>query len=174
MRVLNNNHIGRNMKSLFHILILLLIFNVSASSLEKSQSVYYKVIADETKVYRYENFRTAKMPIATLDKGNVVKIIEKLDTKMKVALKDGKVGFVYFKQFVKLSDYKNSLMNEIEILSDLDEIDAIFLVEDNSSSLLKQNNVKYIEKSFMTEEYVVNLDIFELERLIRINKYKRR
>ena len=162
------------MKSLFHILILLLIFNISASSLEKSESVYYKVVADEAKVYRYENFRTSKMPIATLEKGDVVKIEEKLESKMKVSLKDGKVGYVYFKQFIKLSDYKNSLMNEIEILSDLDEIDAVFLTEDNSSSLLKENKVKYIEKSFMTEEYVVNLDVFELERLIRINKYKRR
>ncbi len=162
------------MKSLFHILIVLLIFTIEVSSMESGKSVFYTSIQNEVKVYRYENFRKNKIPLATLNKGDAVKIVEILGSKMKISLKDGSEGFVFTEQFVKVSDYQNSLMNEIEVLSDLDELEPVFIIEDDADGKIGGKKVKFIEKSFMTEAYIVNLDIYDLERLIRISKYNRR
>lgn len=163
------------MKRFFHILGILCIFITVLHADNGVKSVYYSALRDDILVFRSSNFRVNQISIASLMKNDVVKIVDSDGELLKVELKNGKQGFVKKSDFVKVSELRSSMMSEIEILSQLDELDGFFIyVDDESRSVNDNKRLKYLKRDFMTEEFLVNLDIFEIERLIRIKEFKRR
>ena len=136
---------------------------IMVTNIRAEDKLYYEV-TEKANVYKEYNYKKNPLPAFTLSKGDVILVLKKVDGRAKIRFKN-KEGWISLKKIRKMSDIRNMIMNELEVISELKDIEPILIFEDYETG---KKYYKYIKRSFMTSEFVCNIDKESFEKYIEI------
>ena len=122
-----------NKKNIALILIITILVGSVSSLTAAVMDQYYETAEGGVRVFRSVDFRRDRIPVAELNKGEIVRLIRISGNRAEIEIDGETVGWVMYSDLTKLSQRRHIMMNEIEVLSGVQEIEPVFIILDRKS-----------------------------------------